>query len=142
MTAHALNRRVPRATAATAAGLFTARTAPAADDFAGFNVGVQSYTFREFDLEQMLKKTKELGLKNAEFFSKRHSSGQQPGQTQVDPALCKEYEVAPVGFGVSGFSKNNDANKKMFDFGKAIGVKYLSCQPLDGRIRQPRQAVR
>src|SRR4051812_47955551 len=57
-----LNRRsFLAATAASASGLMTTRTAPAADDFGGFNVGVQSYTFRNFDLEQMLKKTKELG---------------------------------------------------------------------------------
>ena len=117
------------ASAATAAGLFTARTAPAADDFAGFNVGVQSYTFRNFDLEQMLKKTKELGLKNAEFYSKHIPADSTPEKLKAILALCKEYEVAPVGFGVSPFSKNHDANKKLFDFGKAVGVKYLSADP-------------
>lgn len=115
--------------AATAAGLLTARTAPAADDFAGFNVGVQSYTFRNFDLEQMLKKTKELGLKYAEFYSKHIPADCTPEKLKAILALCKEYEVAPVGFGVSPFSKNHDANKKLFDFGKAVGVKYLSADP-------------
>src|SRR5439155_10754249 len=37
--------------------------------------------------------------------------------------------VTPVGFGVSGFSKNHDANKKLFDLGKALGLKYLSADP-------------
>jgi sugar phosphate isomerase/epimerase len=129
MTAHSLNRRAfLTATAATAAGLLAARRGPAAD-FAGFNVGVQSYTFRNFDLEQMLKKTKELGLKNAEFFSKHIPAESNPEKLKAILALCKEYEVAPVGFGVSGFSKNHDANKKLFDFGKALGVKYLSADP-------------
>jgi sugar phosphate isomerase/epimerase len=43
--------------------------------------------------------------------------------------LCKEYEVTPVGFGVSRFTKDHDANKKLFDLGKAIGLKYLSADP-------------
>jgi sugar phosphate isomerase/epimerase len=130
MTAHSLNRRAfLGATAATAAGLLAARPAPAAPDFAGFNVGVQSYTFRNFDLEQMLKRTKELGLKYAEFYSKHIPVDSSPDKLKAILALCKEYEVTPVGFGVSGFSKNHDANKKLFDFGKAIGVKYLSADP-------------
>ena len=37
--------------------------------------------------------------------------------------------MTPVGFGVSAFTKNHDANKKLFEFGKAIGVKYLSADP-------------
>jgi len=37
--------------------------------------------------------------------------------------------VTPVGFGVSDFTKDQDKNKKLFDFGKAIGVKYLSANP-------------
>lgn len=35
----------------------------------------------------------------------------------------------PVGFGVSQFTKDHEKNRKLFDFGKAIGVKYLSASP-------------
>jgi sugar phosphate isomerase/epimerase len=130
MTAHPLNRRAfLGATAATAAGLLATGTTSAADDFAGFNVGVQSYTFRNFNLEQMLKKTKELGLKYAEFFPNHIPTNSTPEKLKSILALCKEYDVTPVGFGVSGFGPNHDANKKLFDFGKAIGVKYLSADP-------------
>ena len=37
--------------------------------------------------------------------------------------------MTPVGFGVSPFTKDHDANKKFFEFGKAIGLKYLSADP-------------
>ncbi len=43
--------------------------------------------------------------------------------------LCKEYDITPVCWGVSGFSKNHDANKKLFDLGKALGLKSLSADP-------------
>ncbi len=130
MATQNLNRRSFLAAAtATAAGVFATRSAPAADDFAGFAVGVQSYTFRNFDLEQMLKRTKELGLKSAEFYSKHIPVDSTPDKLKAILALCKEYEVAPLGFGVSAFSKDHDKNKKMFDFGKAVGVKYLSADP-------------
>lgn len=130
MFEHTLHRRAfLGASAVAATGLLASRTASAADDFAGFAVGVQSYTFREFDLEQMLKRTKELGLKSAEFYSKHIPSTSTPEQLKAILSLCKEYEVAPIGFGVSPFTKNHDANKKLFDFGKALGLKYLSANP-------------
>ncbi|QJX00369.1 sugar phosphate isomerase/epimerase family protein [Frigoriglobus tundricola] len=130
MPSPTLNRRAfLGASAAAAASLLTTRTTSAADDFAGFHVGVQSYTFRQFDLEQMLKKTKELGLKSAEFYPGHIPTDSSPDKLKAILALCKEYEVKPLGFGVSGFSKDRDANKKLFDFGKAVGVKYISANP-------------
>jgi sugar phosphate isomerase/epimerase len=128
MTSQPLSRRAFFSTAATAGALLVSREATA-DDFAGFAVGVQSYTFRNFDLEQMLKRTKELGLKSAEFYSKHIPPESTPEKLKAILALCKEYEVVPLGFGVSRFTKDHDANKKMFEFGKAIGVKYLSADP-------------
>ena len=91
---------------------------------------MQSYTFRNFDLEPALKRMKELGIKHAEFYSQAHSRRTRaPEKLKGILDLCKEYDVTPVGFGVSKFTKNHDANKKLFEFGKALGVKYLSASP-------------
>ena len=130
MTSHILNRRAFLvASAATAAGVLSTSPASAADDFAGFNIGVQSYTFREFELEQALKRTKELGLKSAEFYSKHIPPNSSEDALKAILKLCKEYDVTPMGFGVSQFTKDHDANKKLFEFGKTLGVKYLSADP-------------
>jgi inosose dehydratase len=132
MTSRPINRRAffatSAATAASTTGLLAGR-APVAVESLGFNFGVQSYTFRNFDLEQALKRIKELGLKNAEFYSKHIPPDSSADKIKDTLKLCGEYEVKPVGFGVSGFGKNYDANKKLFDFGKALGVKYLSADP-------------
>jgi sugar phosphate isomerase/epimerase len=130
MTPRAIDRRTfLAASTATAATLLAGRAAASPVDDLGFGLGVQSYTFRNFDLEQALKRTKELGLKHVEFYSKHISPDANAQKIEGFLKLCKEYDVTPVGFGVSGFSKNHDANKKLFDFGKAIGVKYLSADP-------------
>ena len=119
-----------RTTAAVAgAALLTTRTASAADDFGGFTVGIQSYTFRKFNLEQMLKKTQELGLKYAEFYNGHIALDSNPEKIATVKKLCAEYGITPIAFGVEGFSKNHDANKKKFDFAAALGVKYLSADP-------------
>lgn len=126
MTQHPVTRRA--FLGATAAGLLAPRLAGAADD-PKVNLGVQSYTFRKFDLDPALKRMKELGLKYAEFYSKHIPVDSSPEKLKGILDLCKEYGVTPVGFGVSQFTKNHDANKKLFDFGKAIGLKYLSANP-------------
>jgi inosose dehydratase len=115
------------ASAANASGL-SAAGAPLRVDF-GIALGVQSYTFRDFDLEPALKRIKELGLRNAEFFPKHIPVESSPDKLKEIVKLCQEYEVTPVGFGVSAFTKNHEANRNLFNFGKAIGVKYLSADP-------------
>lgn len=114
-------------TAATATFALNSRVCAAAE--LGFNIGVQSYTFREFDLEGALKRINELGLKHAEFYSKHIPPDSTPGTLKEILKLCKEYDVVPVGFGVSPFTKDHEANRKFFEFGQAIGVKYLSADP-------------
>ena len=76
------------------------------DPFGGFQVGVQSYTFRTFDLEQALKRTKDLGLHYAELYQKHAPLQSTPEQIQALLRLCKEYEVTPRAFGVSPRHRN------------------------------------
>ncbi len=92
-------------------------------------VGMQSYTFRNFNLERTLQFIQKLGLRNAEFYSKHISTESKPEQLQALLKLCKEYSVAPESFGVVRFTKKHDDNKRLFDFGKALGVKALSADP-------------
>ena len=92
-------------------------------------LGVQSYTFREFSLEQALKRTQELGLKYCEFYSAHIPITDDADKIKAFLALCKEYTVTPVAFGVENFSKDHDKNKKKFEFAKALGLKTLSADP-------------
>jgi sugar phosphate isomerase/epimerase len=97
--------------------------------FGGFTVGVQSYTFRDFDLEQCLKRTQDLGLHYAEFYRKHVPFNSNPEQIAAILKICKDYDVKPIAYGVESFTKNHDANKKAFELGKALGIKYLSADP-------------
>jgi inosose dehydratase len=92
-----------------------------------FKMGLQSYSLRHYKTEEALARTKELGLHYWESYS---------AHTSPDPARAAEYKslasasgVQVIGFGVSGFSKDNDKNRKYFEFGKAMGVGYLSADP-------------
>src|ERR1700675_171354 len=86
-----------------------------ADTFGGFKLGLQSYTYREFDLESCLKRSKELGLHYIELYQKHAPVNATDDQIKAILNLCKDYDVKPVCWGVQSFSKNHDANKKVFD---------------------------
>ena len=99
------------------------------DAFGGFTVAVQSYTFRNFKIDQALKRIADCGIKHAEFFRNHIPVDSKPEQLKSILTLCKDNGVMPVAFGVEPFTKNHDENKKRFEFAKALGIKYLSADP-------------
>ncbi len=119
------------ASAATAAGLAAAPRLRAADDgFGDWTVAIQSYTFCQFQpAEKALKRIQDLGVKNAEFYNGHLKPSATGEQIKAFVKQCDEFGIKPVAFGVEGFSKNHDANKKKFEFGAALGIKSLSADP-------------
>lgn len=128
-----LTRRDALAAGLAAAGtLALGRFAAAADTpepspYGPFRMGLQSYSLRHFKLDEALAKTKELGL---------HYWESYPAHIPPDPknaaAMAKKAEDSGVkvsGFGVIRFTKDHDANRKLFEFGKAIGLAYFSADP-------------
>jgi inosose dehydratase len=110
--------------------------APRRDPFGGFNVGVQSYTFRNFNLEQALQRIHDLGLHYVELFRAHVLPGREQDLARMTPEqiravinLCRRYQVTPVGFGVESFTSNHDANRRLFEFGRALGIRYFSADP-------------
>lgn len=111
-----------------ASPLLAADAAPK-DPFGGFALGIQSYTFRNFNLDQALKRTHDLGLKHIEITQLHLPSSASPRQIEAALKLCKEYDVMPNAYGVQHFSKDHEANKKIFAFAQALGIKSLSADP-------------
>ncbi|MFO0815116.1 MAG: sugar phosphate isomerase/epimerase [Gemmatales bacterium] len=96
---------------------------------ATIGLGMQTYTFRNFNLERTLQFMQKLDLHEAEFFSKHISQTATAEQIAAFLKLCGSYNVKPVAFGVQHFSKKHDANRKFFDFGKALGIRVFSADP-------------
>lgn len=100
---------------------------PEPGPYGPFKMGIQSYSLREFKLDDALAKTKELGLHYWESF---------PAHIPPEAAKAEEFrrkvagsDVKVIGFGVTHFTKDHDANRRFFEFGKALGVEYLSADP-------------
>src|SRR5262245_16247658 len=102
------------AAAATALAVGSGRAADASP-YGSWNIGAQSYSFRDFELEGALKNYQTLGLKYAEFFSKHIPLNSTPAQIQAVMNTCKQYGVTPAAYGVQSFTKDHDANRKNFE---------------------------
>ena len=132
-----LSRRqfLASAAAVAAAPMALAQTAgqppaPAANDpFGGFRVGIQSYTFRNFNLEQAMQRTADLGLRNVEFFRGHVPLNSTDAQIDAVKNLCQRHNITPIAFGVESFTNDNAANRRIFEFARKLGVRYLTADP-------------
>jgi sugar phosphate isomerase/epimerase len=102
---------------------------PRRGDFGDFIVGVQSYSFRNFNLEQALQRIQDLGLRYVELYNAHVPLTSTPEQIRAVLALCRRHHITPVAFGVEGFTNDHDANRRKFEFARALGVRGLSADP-------------
>ncbi|MCI0684490.1 MAG: sugar phosphate isomerase/epimerase [Gemmataceae bacterium] len=127
------------AAGAAAVGMSGAGTAAAAqpeparngpDPFGGFTVGVQSYTFRSFrKLPDVLARIQELGLHFVEFYRDHIPLDSSDADINAARALCFRHGITPIAFGVEGFTKDHQANRRKFEFARKLGVRFLSADP-------------
>src|SRR6266478_8438194 len=61
------------------------------DPFGGFTLGVQSYSFRNFDTEQALKRIQDLGLRVVELYQKHAPLDSSGDQIRALLKLCASY---------------------------------------------------
>jgi sugar phosphate isomerase/epimerase len=139
-----LSRREILAGACAAAGSialsqFSSAREPSSKDgdspYDPFRMGLQSYSLRGYtkggrpDLQKSLAITRQLGLHFWEAFPAHVP--QNLGAESLD-SLKREFQDADVkviGYGVVHLSKAQDANRRIFDFARMIGVEYLSADP-------------
>lgn len=127
-----LTRRGFLASAASlAAGAAFARAAQEGADnrFGGFTVGIQSYTFRNFSLEQALQRTADLGLRSIELFRGHVPVTSTEAQLNAAKNLMRSHNITPISFGVERFTRDDAANRRIFEFARNLGVRYLSADP-------------
>src|SRR5207302_10343742 len=99
------------------------------DPFGGFTVGIQSYTYRSFTFERALEQMQKLGVRNAELYRGHVPTTATEAQIKAARSLLEKYQVTPVAFGVESFSKDHAANRRIFEFARRLGVRFLTADP-------------
>lgn len=131
-------RRFVALSAAAAAGatwfdaprvLAAASLADPKDPFGGFPLGVQSYSLREFNTAEAIRHLQGMGVHYAEFYGKHLDPKADDAKIAEVQALLKAADIKLAGHGVHGFTKDHEANKRLFEFAKKIGVKVITANP-------------
>jgi sugar phosphate isomerase/epimerase len=105
----------------------------------GWRLGVQAWTFRDRTAFEAIETTKRLGVRCMELFPGQELSPDKraskvgPEMSAADLAALKaklaEQGVKAVSFGVVGFSKDEAAARRTFEFARALGLENLSAEP-------------
>ena len=124
-------RRFLSIAATSAAALATPRlvAADAADPFGGWPVGIQSYSLRKFDLREALRHIEGLGLHYVEFFKGHVPVDWDKKELAELNQMLTDAGITMSAHGVSGFTKDHDANRKIFEFAKRAGLKNITANP-------------
>lgn len=124
-----LNRRhfLAVSTAAAATTLLP-RTTLAAKR-AGLKLGIQLYSLRGYSVDDALQHASQLGFEQVEFYS-----GMLPVDASAEQLAAIKKKVSDLGMsisahGVNHFGKDAAANRKLFEFAKALGVPTITADP-------------
>jgi len=94
-----------------------------------FSIGVQSYSFRGFDVEKTIRVASELGFEHIEFYSGHFSDKSTAEEIGAMKKTMDAAGLKMLGHGVHGFSADHEKNRRLFEFAKAAGVRCLSADP-------------
>ncbi|MCC6509420.1 MAG: sugar phosphate isomerase/epimerase [Pirellulaceae bacterium] len=117
------------AAAAAVAGWSLPNVALAADK-SGLKLGIQLYSLRGYkDVTVALKHAKDLGFEQVEFYS-----GMFPLDSTPEQIASIKKQVADLGLsisahGVNALTKDDKANRKVFEFAKAAGIRNITVDP-------------
>lgn len=123
-------RRFLQTCAAAGAGtLLSSAPLHASDPYAGFKMGIQSYSLRGFDAATALKHSRTLGLKYWEAYPKHIPMGTLPDHVAAQKKLLQDAGVSLIAYGVLGFDANENKAREAFDFARAMGIRSISANP-------------
>jgi len=94
-----------------------------------YQLGIQLYSLRGFDVDTALKHAADLGFEQVEFYS-----GMLATNATAEEVMAMKRKVADLGMtisahGVNKFTKNADANRRIFEFAKVLGIPTITADP-------------
>jgi inosose dehydratase len=96
---------------------------------AGLNLGIQLYSLRGYPVDDALRHAKQIGFRYVEFYP-----GMYPLTSTSEQIAAMNKKLADLGLtisahGVNGFGADAAANRKVFEFAKAAGIRILGADP-------------
>ncbi len=111
----------------------------AAAESIGWKLGAQAWTFRDRTAQDAIQTAASMGIKYMQMYSGQALSTSKPDvKVGADMSAAERDElkkiladagVKAVSFGVVGFSKDEAAARKTFEFAKAMGFETIATEP-------------
>ncbi|MEX2114587.1 MAG: sugar phosphate isomerase/epimerase [Pirellulales bacterium] len=108
---------------------FARAAGKASSPYGGFNVGLQSYTLRSFDIDRALAEINKLGLHGVELFNAHFNVASSDADIAAMKSKTKALGIQMTGHGVNPFTADHEANRRWFEFAKKAGIRNLSANP-------------
>jgi inosose dehydratase len=117
------------AAAALPAPVSAAVTKPERDPLDGLKLGIASYTFRKFTLDQAIAMTKQVGLKYINLKDVHLSLKSTPEERRAARQKIEDAGLTLMGGGVI-YMKNDAAEiRNVFDYARDSGMPTIVCSP-------------
>lgn len=103
---------------------------PAEDDYyGGFPMGIQSYSLRNFNIHDAIRHTAGLGLKYMELYENHLALNADDETIDALKETMADAGITMNAHGVTNFSSDHDANRRIFDFARRVGICNISANP-------------
>jgi sugar phosphate isomerase/epimerase len=99
------------------------------DEYAGFPLGVQSYSLRNFGVVEAVRHIQGMGLHYAEFYGAHLALDASDDTIAETRKLLADAQIELRAHGVNPFTKDHEANRKIFEFAKRAGIKNITANP-------------
>ncbi len=94
-----------------------------------FKLGLQSYSLRNFSLDDALARTRDLGLKWWEAYPAHMPLTDDAGKIASYRQSLDTHEVRLISYGVLDFTSDEADARSKFQFAKAMGIQTLTAAP-------------
>ena len=108
---------------------FGALTQPPDDPFHGLKMGVTSYTWLKFPLDQAIAMTKQVGVKYISLKDAHLPLKSTPEQRHEVHKKLDEAGLTLMGGGVIYFKNNEEEIHNVFEYAKDAGMATIVCSP-------------
>ena len=126
MTIHNTRRQFIALSTSAALAASMARASSGAKQL---KLGIQMFSLRKFDVDSALKHAADAGFVQVEFYKGMLPVDSSAEQISAIKGKLKKHGLTMAAHGVNRFGKDADANRKIFEFANAIGVKNITADP-------------
>ncbi len=115
------------AAAALPAAVAPLAAAPAADS--GVKLGLQTWTCRNMEFDQVVAFAKKHGIRHLQLIAKHMDPHAPREETLRKKAILDREGLVAYTFGVAGTSMDKAKNRQLFDFAKLMGIRVIVVEP-------------